>query len=118
MSSLVLFSACSASNDDTPETETLTLDVGSESLGPDGVGYYYLEDIALHSEKDDCWFAIDGKVYDVSSYNSHPGGMPIFDACGTDATELFNTRPMGSGTAHSSRARSMLDQFYIGEFLE
>lgn len=83
----------------------------------DGVGYFSLSDISKHSEKDDCWFVINYKVYDVSTYKAHPGADAIYEGCGKDATELFETRPMGSGTAHSERARGFLENYYIGELL-
>jgi hypothetical protein len=46
----------------------------------------------------------------------HGGGDAILAGCGINATQLFNTRPMGSGTPHSDKARGFLDSFYIGEF--
>ena len=68
-----------------------------------------------HNTKEGCWLAIDGKVYDVSSFvSSHPGGDALLEGCGKDATELYETRPMGSGTPHSERARDMLEGYYIG----
>ncbi|MBN2459745.1 cytochrome b5 domain-containing protein [Candidatus Woesearchaeota archaeon] len=77
---------------------------------------YTLEEVAKHSTKEDCWLLISGKVYDVTKYiGSHPGGQAIVQGCGKDATELFETRPMGSGTPHSERARANLDKYYIGE---
>ena len=82
---------------------------------------YTLAEIAEHSEADDCWFAIEGKVYDVTDYiadQRHPGGAAILEGCGLDATELFNTRPMGSGTPHSEKARSFLPNFEIGTLAE
>jgi len=80
-------------------------------------GKFNLEEVSKHSTKDDCWIVIDQKVYDVTGFvNSHPGGKAILEGCGKDATELFETRPMGSGTAHSQNARNRLDKYYIGEF--
>jgi len=76
-----------------------------------------LAEISKHSTKDNCWFAIDGKVYDVTKYAAsgmHKGGDTIYEGCGKDATTLFNTRPMGSGTPHSDKARSYLPNFQIG----
>jgi cytochrome b involved in lipid metabolism len=79
---------------------------------------FTLAQIAEHSTKDSCWMSIEGKVYDVTPFIAggfHPGKLAILLGCGKDATELFNTRPMGSGTAHSKRAREMLPKYYIGE---
>jgi len=78
---------------------------------------YTLEEVAKHTQKDDCWLAIEGKVYDVTSFvkgGLHPGKDAILQGCGKDATEMFNSRP-NDGTAHSSRARDMLPKYYIGE---
>lgn len=78
---------------------------------------YSMEEIAKHSSKEDCWLAIDNNVYDVTSYvksGFHPGKEAILMGCGKDATELFNTRPMGSGTSHSDKARAMIGKFKIG----
>jgi predicted heme/steroid binding protein len=77
-------------------------------------GVYTMEEVAKHDNKDDCWFVIDGKVYDVTEYSKHPGQEAIFEGCGQDATDLFNTRPMGSGTPHSEKARGYLTNWEIG----
>ena len=82
---------------------------------------YSLDDISSHDNKDDCWFAIEGKVYDVTEYIAgakHPGGEAILEGCGIDATELFNTRPMGSGTPHSSSAKAFAEKYIIGSLAE
>ena len=76
---------------------------------------YSIDEIAKHETKDDCWFVIDGKVYDFSGFaDKHPGGEAVYQGCGTDATKLFETRPMGSGTPHSEDARELLPEFEIG----
>ena len=80
---------------------------------------YTLEDLAKHNVPEDCWMAIHGKVYDSSNKGkTHPGGEAIYAGCGIDATELFETRPMGSGTPHSDRARKFLEQSVIGQLAE
>jgi len=79
---------------------------------------FTLEEITSHDNEDDCWFAINGKVYDVTSIENHPGGIAIYEGCGMDATKLFETRPMGSGTPHSQGARNGLDNYYIGELID
>lgn len=79
---------------------------------------YSLEMISSHSTPQDCWFAIEGKVYDVTKFiasERHPGGVAILQGCGKDATVLFNTRPMGTGLPHSDDAREGLKNFLIGE---
>jgi cytochrome b involved in lipid metabolism len=77
---------------------------------------FTLEEISLHADKSDCWLLISGKVYNVASFiNTHPGGDAILEGCGKDATALFETRPVGSGTPHSEGARVRLESFYIGD---
>jgi cytochrome b involved in lipid metabolism len=78
---------------------------------------YTLEDVSQHATQEDCWFVINGSVYDVTEYiagGKHPGGEAILKGCGKDATELFTTRPMGSGTDHSEKAYGFLENFKIG----
>lgn len=76
---------------------------------------YSMAEISKHNGKDDCWLLIAGKVYDVSEYATHPGGEAILEGCGKDATSLFETRPMGSKTPHSDKARGYMAKFEIGE---
>jgi len=76
---------------------------------------YTIEGIANHSTRNDCWMAIDGKVYDVTNYiPMHPGGAMILQGCGKDASNLFNSQS-GSGTSHSGKARMMLQRYLIGD---
>lgn len=85
---------------------------------PEAKTVYTLAQIAEHATSTDCWLAIEGKVYNVTPFIAsakHPGGAAILQGCGKDATTLFNTRPMGSGTPHSDKARSFLPNFYIGK---
>jgi predicted heme/steroid binding protein len=75
-----------------------------------------LAEVEQHDSLGDCWMAIHGKVYDMDAYiSSHPGGDAILEGCGKDATTLFETRPMGSGTPHSDYARGVLGEHYVGE---
>lgn len=83
---------------------------------------YTMEEVAAHGSDFDnyngCWTVIHGKVYDITEFADnfkHPGGEMIYQACGTDGTELFETRPEGSGTPHSANAREILDKYYIGD---
>ncbi|MCR4329708.1 MAG: cytochrome b5 domain-containing protein [Candidatus Roizmanbacteria bacterium] len=79
---------------------------------------FTIAEVKKHSTTEDCYLAIEGKIYDVTKFiesNKHPGGEAIVQGCGTDATKLFNTRPMGSGTPHSDKARDFLPSFYIGD---
>jgi cytochrome b involved in lipid metabolism len=73
------------------------------------------EEVAKHNLSGDCWFIIDGKVYDVTSYMSHPGGRDNLIAfCGQDATQAFATKG-GRGNPHSQTAVNLLQNFYVGD---
>ncbi|HLP86926.1 MAG TPA: cytochrome b5 domain-containing protein [Candidatus Paceibacterota bacterium] len=82
-----------------------------------------MTEISKHNKQTDCWMLINGKVYDITSYfGSHPGGNAnMLATCGKDATDAYKTQDpyatsSGSRTAHSSRARNLLDNYYIGDF--
>jgi cytochrome b involved in lipid metabolism len=83
---------------------------------------YTMAEVAEHGSDFDnyngCWTVIHGKVYDITEFADnfkHPGGEMIYQACGKDGTELFETRPEGSGTPHSANAREILEKYYIGD---
>lgn len=112
--------ACNASTPaptTTPETAapTTTVPAATDSA-IETTKVYSLSEIAKHSTSEDCWLAINGKVYDVTGFGAkHPGEEAVYQGCGLDATTLFETRPMGSKTPHSAKAMSFLPNFYIGE---
>ncbi len=68
--------------------------------------------VAQHDTAGDCWLIVEGKVYDMTRFESvHPGGsQAIVDECGKDASAVF-----ARVRAH---ARPGVDQelssFYIG----
>ncbi|MBL7022211.1 cytochrome b5 domain-containing protein [Patescibacteria group bacterium] len=77
---------------------------------------YTMNEVSLHNSKDSCWLLLNGKVYDVTPMiDGHGGGDAILEGCGTNATELYETRPMGSGTPHSKKAYTFLPNYYIGD---
>lgn len=69
-----------------------------------------VKELELHNSLEDCWLAISGKVYDVSSWiQRHPGGLlPILDTAGQDATDAFIA-------FHPARVKTLLPKYYIGE---
>ncbi|XP_071065212.1 cytochrome b5 type B isoform X4 [Dasypus novemcinctus] len=75
------------------------------------VTYYRLEEVAKHNSSKELWLVIHGRVYDVSSFlNEHPGGEEVLlEQAGVDASESFED------VGHSSDAREMLKQYYIGD---
>ncbi|XP_028258569.1 cytochrome b5 type B [Parambassis ranga] len=79
--------------------------------GDSGVKYYTLEEIRLHNMSSDTWLIIHDKVYDITGFlEEHPGGEEVLlEQAGADATESFED------VGHSTDAREMLQQYYIGE---
>ncbi|XP_044205240.1 cytochrome b5 isoform X1 [Thunnus albacares] len=76
-----------------------------------GVKYYTLEEIRVHNMSSDTWLIIHDKVYDITGFlEEHPGGEEVLlEQGGTDATESFED------VGHSTDAREMLEQYFIGE---
>ena len=74
-------------------------------------GTYTMTQISTHNSSQSCWSAINGGVYDLTSWISrHPGGkMAILMICGKDGSSLFNTQHGGS-----NRIGSILNSFNIG----
>ena len=120
---LIILVGCNpTTSDEQPDTLNVkNLDIQKdEVMAEDTVieeekSVFTIEDISSHNSKEDCWLIIHGEVYDVSNYDTHPGGDAIYEGCGIDSTQLFETRPMGSGTPHSQKARRFLENFYIGD---
>jgi len=71
---------------------------------------YSWEDIKKHATREDLWFVIEGKVYNVTSFlDDHPGGDEVLkDVAGTDATQEFKN------VSHSKDALEMLKLYEIG----
>ncbi|KAF9425756.1 hypothetical protein BGZ94_007244 [Podila epigama] len=68
-------------------------------------------DLTKHTDKDNLYLAIRGKVYDCSGFiDEHPGGEEVLlDEAGRDATESFDD------VGHSDEAREILSKLYVGE---
>ncbi len=108
---LAIFGAgCSGSSAPTNNSQTLP---SSDQGQPVAQAGYTSAQVATHKTASDCWFIINNKVYNVTSYlPNHPGG-DISQYCGTDASSMFNTRP--DGTSHSNRAQQALAQLLVGD---
>lgn len=74
-------------------------------------GVYTLSQVATHGAASSCWTAIDGSVYDLTSWiQAHPGGaQPILGICGKDGSSAF-TQQHGNDT----KPQQMLATFKIG----
>ncbi|KAM4767134.1 cytochrome b5 type B [Cyanocitta cristata] len=81
----------------------------AEGDGPAPV--FTLEEVAKRNSSRETWLVIHGRVYDVTRFlEEHPGGEEVLlEQAGRDATESFED------VGHSTDAREMLKQYYIGE---
>jgi cytochrome b involved in lipid metabolism len=72
------------------------------------------EELAKHDNKDSCWKAIHGKVYDVTDYiPDHPTPpVVMYEWCGKESTEAYDTK--GYGRPHSKAADAMLKDMLVG----
>jgi len=61
-------------------------------------GTYALADVAAHKDRASCWSAINGNVYDLTSWvPKHPGGeQAILSICGIDGSAKFNRQHGGA----------------------
>uniref|UniRef100_A0A4W5MJN3 Cytochrome b5 type B n=1 Tax=Hucho hucho TaxID=62062 RepID=A0A4W5MJN3_9TELE len=84
--------------------------MASEETADGHVKYYTLEEIKTHKSTD-AWLIIHDKEYNITSFlEEHPGGEEVLvEQAGADATESFED------VGHSTDAREMLIQYYIGE---
>jgi cytochrome b involved in lipid metabolism len=76
---------------------------------------YKLADVATHNKEGNCWTAVGGKVYDLTTWpEKHPGGdKAIFAICGIDGTKAYEKAHKGQ-----SDPAKVLDGFYIGNLAE
>ncbi|MFA6251390.1 MAG: cytochrome b5-like heme/steroid binding domain-containing protein [Candidatus Paceibacterota bacterium] len=82
-----------------------------------------MAEITKHNRQNDCWYLINSKVYNITSFfGSHPGGNDVMTSlCGKDATAAYMTKDSnatsnGKRSAHSSGAVAMLANYYLGDF--
>lgn len=83
----------------------------SSPSGASGPTTYTLSQVKQHATAADCWTVVNGKVYNVTTWeDQHPGGADrIIAMCGKDATSAFLDQ-------HGSQKRPNedLSQFQIG----
>lgn len=95
-----------------PSPQTTALGSPSPSVSPgSAVKAYTMAQIATHGTSASCWTAINGSVYDLTSFiNQHPGGPDrILSICGIDGSDAFNARHGGN-----SRPEQVLATMKIG----
>jgi cytochrome b involved in lipid metabolism len=70
-----------------------------------------LSQVAAHKSRTSCWSAINGNVYDLTSWiPNHPGGeQAILSLCGIDGSAAYNGQHGGS-----TKAANILFGFKIG----
>ncbi|KAM8799474.1 cytochrome b5 type B [Eudromia elegans] len=79
--------------------------------GTPGGRVFTREEVARRNSNREAWLVIHGRVYDVTRFLAeHPGGEEVLlEQAGRDATESFED------VGHSTDAREMLKEYYIGE---
>lgn len=87
---------------------------GDTQAATDTETVYTLEQVAAHDTQDDCWMAIEGKVYNITPYFAqHPTPPSVLTPwCGKEATEGMRTK--GYGSNHSPVAWGHLPQLQVG----
>ncbi len=90
----------------------------TEADTPPAEPTYTLAEVARHATETDCWMAIRGQVYDLSTYLPNHPTRPaiILPWCGHDATEAYNTKT--KGRPHSPGADQLLTEYRIGRVRE
>lgn len=77
-----------------------------------------LAELSRHAAADDCWMAVAGVVYDVTScVADHPTpSEELTRWCGREATSAFETK--GQERPHGAAARAQLSAMRIGSLAE
>lgn len=95
----------------TQPAPTTTTETGTGPKEAGDAGGLTMGTIAQHSSRESCWTAINGSVYDLTSWiPKHPGGeQAILQLCGKDGSEKFNGQHGGD-----SAKESVLAGFRVG----
>lgn len=93
----------------TPSASTIPR--GTATPTPTVRSGYTLADVTAHASRTDCWVAVNGNVYNLTTWIAqHPGGpAAIAKLCGTDGSAAFNKQHGGQAQANAALA-----QFKIG----
>ena len=90
------------------------LPVSGDDAHHNPVTVHSLNDVAEHNQQVDCWMAIHGQVYDLTTYlPQHPTALSlILPSCGLEASHAFDTK--NRGRPHSDVADELLKHYQIG----
>lgn len=102
-------------NTPAPNTTSVANNVTTKTDTGSATGQTYtIAQVATHNNNSSCWSAINGGVYDLTSWISrHPGGeQAILSLCGTDGSAAFNEEHGGQ-----RRPTSELASFKIGTLI-
>lgn len=112
---LILFGCVSGGNSNSNSVSVAdvnqTVENSSDNSSSDTITYSVSE-VAFHNSAADCWMIIDGNVYDLTDYMSHPGGDEFRLYCGMDGTDAYNQ--IHGGRGHSDYADSLLENYLLG----
>ncbi|MEY2671750.1 MAG: hypothetical protein RL687_167 [Candidatus Parcubacteria bacterium] len=104
----------SKTSTNTPAVKTTPAVVPASKVNSAPTGFT-LSDVENHNSSSNCWTAVYGNVYDVTSFISqHPGGSrEIISLCGRDGTNTFDNQHGGE-----RRANAELGNYKIGTLLK
>lgn len=96
----------------TPVTEIPDAATTTPATSTTTMQSYAMSDVAMHATQASCWSAINGKVYDLTTWiGQHPGGEgAILGICGKDGSAAFNGQHGGQ-----QKQADILATFYIGD---
>lgn len=97
-------------NSTTP-TKSTTPNTSTNTSTSQTSGGITMSDVAKHGSRSSCWSAINGSVYDLTSWiPNHPGGeQTILSLCGVDGSNAYNGQHGGS-----TKTARILGGFKIG----
>ena len=102
-------------DDDDVKTPTISSTPATSQNNPVISTSYTLAQVAVHKDASSCWSAVNGNVYDLSSWIAkHPGGeKAILSICGKDGSAAFNGQHEGQ-----EKQADVLATFKIGALSE
>ena len=94
----------------TGQPATTSLSEASAAIAPTSDGSVTMAEVAQHNSPTDCWSAVNGNAYDLTSWiAAHPGGQGvILGMCGTDASAAFTAQHGGQRKPEQELANFMI----------